>query len=105
MAKDQTEKAEREAPRGAVSEEGDRVIYKPRPGVHITQAGNVAQSNWVGRYGNRTVRVYRGAQAGDVPEAVISQMSKDGVKFGKITMEELGLAPPPGRGAQIISVE
>lgn len=85
----------------------DRVEYRPTPKVHLAEAGRVALSNWVGRVGSKRVRVYRGAQASKIPEAVQKAMAagEHPVGIGIITLEDLGLRALPGqRGAQVISV-
>ncbi len=75
--------------------EDERVEYRPNRKEHLALAGPVALSNWVGRVGNKFVRVYRGAQASSLPEPVIAAMAESGVKIGIITFEELGLRQPP----------
>ncbi len=85
----------------------DRVDYRPNPKVHLAEAGRVALSNWVGRIGSKRVRVYRGAQASKIPDAVQKAMaaSEPPVLIGIITLAELGIRALPGqRGAQILSV-
>ncbi len=84
--------------------EAERVEFRPQPGVHIAAAGNVALSNWVGRVGDKHVRVYRGAPAAKIPEAVQKAMKASGVLIGIVTLEELGLKPR-SQGVQILSVE
>jgi hypothetical protein len=85
----------------------DRVDYRANPKVHLAEAGRVALSNWVGRIGNKRVRVYRGAQASKIPEAVQKAMaaSEPPVTIGIITLADLGIRALPGqRGAQVLSV-
>lgn len=77
----------------------DRIDYRPHPKIHLTLAGPVALSNWVGRVGSRRVRVYRGARAVDIPEPVRKAMGASGVAIGTITLAELGLRQlPPEAG-------
>jgi len=84
--------------------------YKPDPRVALPEAGPVALGNWVGRVGDRRVRVYRGAIAKAIPEAVQKAMAKSGIPIGTITWQELGLpprapgaAPPPSPQRRIAS--
>lgn len=87
------------------TEEGERTVYRPTPDLHICEAGKVVKSNWVGRVGNREVRVMRGAQVSGMPDGLVQALTRDHIEMGKVTLDELGLAPVRGRGAQIISVE
>jgi hypothetical protein len=97
------EKAEKPAPEKpsaalppSVPESGDnRAEYRPSRTVHIAKAGPVALGNWVGRVGSKFVRVYRGAQAGGIPDAVKVAMAASGIDVGTITLEELGLRQAP----------
>jgi hypothetical protein len=79
-----------------------KVEYRPTPGVHIAEAGKVALGNWVGRIGNRNVRVYYGAPATKIPAAVQAAMAKSGVEVGVVTYEELGLVKAPRRRGAIV---
>jgi hypothetical protein len=85
----------------------NRVEYRSNPKVHLAEAGPVALSNWVGRIGDKRVRVYRGAQASRIPEAVQKAMIASGVPIGAITLQDLGLSALPGhstgRGARILT--
>lgn len=83
------------APVSANGAEDERVEYRPNRKVHLTAAGPCALGNWVGRVGNKFVRVYRGAQASGIPEAVVTAMAASGIEVGVITHEELGLRQPP----------
>ena len=83
----------------AASASSEPVEYRPNRKVHLAEAGKVALSNWVGKVGNRRVRVYRGAQATAIPEPVQKAMIASGVQLGVITYEELGVRPP---GALVI---
>jgi hypothetical protein len=71
-----------------------RYDFKPEPNVHLTQAGNVAQTNWIGLVQGRRVHVYRGAQYDKVPAPVRKAAEADGIKFGPITHRDLGLPMP-----------
>ncbi len=91
------------APQQPAPGEASVMLFKPKPGVHLTQLGTVALENWVGRIGNRRVRVYRGASAKDLPPEVVKRMQADGIAFGSITFEELGLRKTVAvRGATLI---
>ena len=85
----------------------NRIEYRPSSKIHLTEAGPVALSNWVGRIGDKRVRVYRGAQASKIPDAVQKAMVASGVGIGAITLAELGLSALPGqlsgRGARILT--
>jgi hypothetical protein len=79
----------------ASTADDERVEYRPNRKVHICEAGPVALSNWVGRVGNKFVRVYRGAQGSALPGPVTAAMKESGVDVGLVTYEELGLRQPP----------
>jgi hypothetical protein len=80
--------------------EDDRVDYRHDGKTHITESGRVAISNWIGRIGNKRVRVYRGASEKSVPEAVRKAMAASGVHFGIVTLAELGLKSLPPKAAR-----
>lgn len=94
MAKDQ---ARDESPREEQAT-SNTVEYRPDRKIHLAEAGRVALSNWVGKVAGKRVRVYRGAQATKIPEAVQKAMAASGVAIGVITYEELGLRPPGQTG-------
>jgi hypothetical protein len=79
----------------AGSPDDERVEYRPNRKIHLCAAGPVSLGNWVGRVGNKFVRVYRGAQASSIPEPVVTAMAASGIEVGLITYEELGLRQPP----------
>jgi hypothetical protein len=103
-----TKEPNKDQPQSAPTPTGtpERIEFRPNPKVHLVEAGDVALSNWVGRVGDRRVRVYRGAPAKKIPDAVQKAMAESGVLIGRITLEELGLRSVPGRqaGARIVSV-
>jgi hypothetical protein len=86
------------APAGALPAilDPNRVEYRPSQKVHLTEAGEVALTSWVGRVGDRRVRVYRGAQRKAIPAAVVSAYLGSGCTFGIITLADLGLRSLPG---------
>lgn len=82
-----------------------RTEFRPKPNVHLAEAGKVALGNWVGRVGNRNVRVYRGAPAGEIPPAVQEAMRKSGIGVGVVTYEELNMVKARPRGAVVLPPE
>lgn len=70
------------------------VEYRMKAGVHLAQAGSVVKEAWIGRVCGRSVRVYRGAQEASLPLQVRQAVRASGIEIGRITYEELGLAPP-----------
>jgi hypothetical protein len=101
-----TKEPNKDQPQAAATSGNERMEYRPNPKVHLAEAGDVALSNWVGRVGDRRVRVYRGASAKKIPDAVQKAMADSGVLIGRITLEELGMRSLPGRpaGARVIAV-
>jgi hypothetical protein len=74
---------------------GDGPIeYRMKAGVHLAQAGSVVKEAWIGRVCGRSVRVYRGAPEAALPAEVRKAVQASGIEIGRITYEELGLAPP-----------
>lgn len=73
-----------------------KVDYRPSPGVHIAEAGPVAESNWIGLVKGRRVVVHFGAQESKVHEGVRAAMAKSGVGFRPVSYAQLGLKAPPG---------
>lgn len=67
--------------------------YRRDPKVHLSKAGRVVKSNWVGRVLGRSVRVYYGAQEAKIPEPVRAAVLKSGIEIGVVTLEEMGLKP------------
>lgn len=72
----------------------DTIEYRPDLDVALPEAGDIALENWVGRVGNRRVRVYRGARAKKIPAEVIKAMAASECHVGRVTWHELGLRPP-----------
>ena len=74
--------------------DGDGALeYRRDMKLHLTKAGPVVKSNWVGRILGRSVRVYYGAQEKNLPEAVRKAVLASGIPIGVLTMEELNLKP------------
>jgi hypothetical protein len=69
------------------------VYYRPREGVHLLKAGDVALGNWAGKVGGQTHWVYYGAPKSEVPEAVRAAMLKSRIGFGKVTPADFGPVP------------
>lgn len=95
MAKDTKDAAaEPRAAEGRPMPEGSQPIeYRPKKGLHLTQAGRVVKEAWVGRICGRSVRVYRGAPEGQLPGAIRAALAEAGIEIGAVTLEELGLRP------------
>lgn len=70
------------------------VEFRMKPGVHLAQAGIVVKEAWIGKVSGRSVRVYRGAPEAALPIEVRKAVLASGIEIGRITYEELGLAPP-----------
>jgi hypothetical protein len=91
-----TTKEQDPKPKGAVEMPpgSGPVEYRMRPGVHLAQAGSVVKEAWIGMVCGRSVRVYRGAPDAALPAEVRKAVRASGIEIGRITYEELGLAPP-----------
>lgn len=73
-----------------------KIDYRPTPGVHIAEAGPVAQSNWIGLVKGRRVVVHFGAQESRVHDGVKTAMAKSGIGFRAVSYQDLGLKAPAG---------
>jgi hypothetical protein len=87
---------------------GDRIEYRAPRSACIAELGEVVLSNWIGRIGNRHVRVYRGAVVAKIPPRVLEAIAASDVGTGYVTHAELGIKAPQGgpvRGATVRTVQ